>query len=75
MIAWRCGGSIGTNIIACATIIRAMRQRGETGSIVTLLCDTGERYGSTYYDPDWLSDKCGVVSVLRRELKAELWPD
>ena len=71
----RCGGSTGTNIVAVAEIIREMLQRGETGSIVTLLCDSGERYGSTYYDPAWLAEKCGDVSAQQSELKDTLWPE
>ena len=55
----RVGGSTGTNLWACATLIEEMAAAGETGSIVTLLCDGGERYGCTYYDDDWLSD-CGI---------------
>ncbi|MFA0289504.1 PLP-dependent cysteine synthase family protein, partial [Vibrio sp. 10N.222.45.F7] len=27
-----------------------MKARGETGSIVTLLCDSGERYLDTYFN-------------------------
>ena len=50
----RVGGSTGTNLIACATLIAEMAAAGERGSIVTLLCDGGERYGRTYYDDPWL---------------------
>ena len=32
-----------------------MLERGETGSVVTLLCDGGERYRHTYYDDAWLA--------------------
>ena len=32
-----------------------MRERGEAGSIVTLLCDRGERYAQTLFDPAWLA--------------------
>lgn len=52
----RVGGSTGTNIWACAQLIDEMITKGETGSIVTLLCDGGERYANTYYDEDWLRD-------------------
>ncbi len=54
----RVGGSTGTNINACMTLVEEMAAAGRTGSIVTLLCDGGERYGCTYYDPDWLAG-CG----------------
>ncbi|MQT13237.1 PLP-dependent cysteine synthase family protein [Segnochrobactrum spirostomi] len=50
-----CGGSTGTNIWACAVLISEMAARGETGSVVSLLCDSGERYRSSLYDPAWLA--------------------
>ena len=50
------GGSTGTNVWASLGVIDMMRQAGEHGSVVTLLCDGGERYASTYYDDDWLRD-------------------
>ncbi len=53
----RVGGSTGTNLWACAQIVEEMAAAGETGSIVTLLCDGGDRYGCTYYDDAWLDDR------------------
>lgn len=50
----RVGGSTGTNMWACAQLIREMAAAGASGSIVTLLCDSGERYDCTYYNDDWL---------------------
>ncbi|WP_456695402.1 PLP-dependent cysteine synthase family protein [Aeromicrobium sp. P5_D10] len=49
------GGSTGTNIWASLQLIDQMRASGETGSVVTLLCDGGERYAHTYYDDNWLT--------------------
>lgn len=51
----RVGGSTGTNLAACFQLIQEMAARGETGSVVTILCDGGERYGCTYYDDAWLA--------------------
>jgi len=51
------GGSTGTNLWACARIIAEMSAAGEAGSIVTLLCDGGERYGCTYYNDLWLAER------------------
>ena len=51
------GGSTGTNVWASLTVASRMRAAGEDGSIVTLLCDGGERYLSTYYDDDWLAER------------------
>ena len=50
----RVGGSTGTNLVACAALIEEMAAAGASGSIVTLLCDGGDRYGTTYYDDTWL---------------------
>ncbi|MGJ9413274.1 PLP-dependent cysteine synthase family protein [Aeromicrobium sp. CF4.19] len=50
------GGSTGTNVWAALQVAERMRRDGTDGSIVTLLCDGGERYVSTYYDDGWLSE-------------------
>lgn len=50
----RYGGSSGTNLIACLQLAQEMRNRNETGSIVSLLCDRGERYASTLFNSQWL---------------------
>jgi len=51
----RVGGSTGTNIWAVANLLNEMRECGRSGSIVTLLCDGGDRYAQTYYDDAWLA--------------------
>lgn len=51
----RCGGSTGTNFCAVLSLALEMRRNGQAGSIVSILCDTGERYAHTYYDPAWLA--------------------
>lgn len=50
------GGSTGTNLWAALTVVERMRAAGEQGSVVTLLCDGGERYARTYYDDGWLAE-------------------
>ncbi|TXL57960.1 L-cysteine desulfhydrase Cds1 [Aeromicrobium terrae] len=50
------GGSTGTNVWASLRVIDNMRKDGETGSVVTLLCDGGERYAHTYFNDAWLAD-------------------
>ena len=57
ILGHRVGGSTGTNVWATLQLVDEMRARGETGSVVTLLCDGGERYGHTYYDDAWLESK------------------
>jgi len=51
------GPSTGTNVWAALGLIQRMRDRGVEGSVVTLLCDAGERYLSSYYDDSWLAER------------------
>jgi cysteine synthase A len=55
LLGRRYGGSSGTNFVACLRLAARMRVRGERGSIVSLLCDRGERYDQTLFDPGWLA--------------------
>jgi len=49
------GGSTGTNVWGAFRLIAEMRERGERGSVVTLICDGGERYAGTYYSDAWVA--------------------
>ncbi|MFG1432914.1 PLP-dependent cysteine synthase family protein [Xanthobacter sp. V2C-8] len=69
-----CGGSTGTNISACLDIISEMDARGEAGSIVTLLCDSGARYNSTLYDDAWLAGQGIDLSPHQARLDAVFGP-
>ena len=64
----RCGGSTGTNVWGCLQLVREMRAAGQAGSIVTLLCDPGERYADTYYDDAWIRANGLDVDRYQREI-------
>jgi cysteine synthase A len=49
------GGSTGTSLWGAFGVIAELRAAGQQGSVVTLLCDGGERYLHTYYDDGWLA--------------------
>lgn len=51
------GGSTGTNFLALCRLASEMRQANVSGSLVTLICDSGERYRQTYYEPEWLKGR------------------
>jgi cysteine synthase A len=51
----RVGGSTGTNLWGAFGLISAMLAEGKTGSVVTLICDGGERYAETYFSDDWVA--------------------
>lgn len=50
----RAGGSTGTNLFAAYQLAVELKEQGKTGSIVTMLCDRGDRYSDSYYNTDWL---------------------
>ncbi len=62
------GGSTGTNVWASLQVAQRMHDAGETGSIVTLLCDGGERYAHTYYDDAWLEAQRIDIEPYRTQL-------
>jgi len=66
----RCGGSTGTNLWACALLATEMAQAREKGSIVSILCDHGDRYASTYYSQAWLSENSFDVAPWEARLEA-----
>jgi len=53
----KCGGSTGTNVFASLQLAAEMGERGASGSIVSMICDPGERYLDTYYNDAWLAKK------------------
>ena len=48
------GGSTGTAMWGALRLVAQMHAAGDQGSVVTLLCDGGERYAHTYYNDSWL---------------------
>lgn len=48
------GGSVGINVAAAVALAKQM---GPGHTIVTVLCDSGSRYQSRLYNPDWLKSK------------------
>lgn len=65
----KCGGSTGTNLYAALRIATELSAAGESCSIVTLICDSGERYLDTYYNQAWLA-QCGLdIGPYREKLE------
>ena len=48
------GGSVGINVAAA---VETARRLGPGHRIVTVLCDSGDRYRSRLYEADWLSSR------------------
>jgi cysteine synthase A len=52
-----CGASTGTGLWGAFQLIAEMQQNDQCGSVVMILCDSGERYSDTYYNDTWLRAK------------------
>lgn len=66
----RAGASTGTGLWAAFRIVSQMKTAGETGSLVALICDPGERYLDKYYSQEWLTE-AGIDTVPYRERLAD----
>nr|WP_041315593.1 PLP-dependent cysteine synthase family protein [Saccharothrix espanaensis] len=77
VIGRRVGGSTGTNLWGAFQLIAEMRASRSRGSVVTLLCDGGERYANTYYDDEWVAaqgmDLSDHLTTLTRFRSAGTW--
>jgi cysteine synthase A len=56
------GPSTGTNMIGVFALAREMVAGGEAGSIVTLICDNGERYRDTLFNAEWLAGEPAIAA-------------
>ena len=75
----RVGGSTGTNLVAALACAQSLADAGQGGSIVTLLCDDGERYRHSYYNDAWLQAQgldCGAESdAVEALIEQGHWPE
>jgi len=65
----RCGGSTGTNVYAAFQIIAELRKQNIATSVVSMICDGGERYLDTYYNNDWLKENGFDISPYLEQLE------
>lgn len=63
------GGSTGTNFFGVCWIAATMLREGRRGSVVTLICDSGQRYADTFYNPDWLLESGINIAPYRRMIE------
>jgi cysteine synthase A len=72
LLGRRVGPSTGTNFVAMLALAGEMRERGEHGSVLSLLCDAGERYLPTYFDADWVQRQFGDCTAAHQKVDALL---
>ncbi|MFV2194911.1 PLP-dependent cysteine synthase family protein [Nocardiopsis sp. LOL_012] len=71
------GGSTGTNLWGVWHLVARMLREGRRGSVVTLICDGGERYQHSYYDDAWVAgqglDPVPYRAAVERLLSDGVW--
>ncbi|PWC21294.1 cysteine synthase [Brenneria roseae subsp. roseae] len=65
------GASTGTNVWGMLQLAKQMVAQGKQGAIVTLLCDSGERYLDTYYNSAWVEKNIGDLTPYLNRLSAK----
>jgi cysteine synthase A len=70
LLGRKVGPSTGTNFTAMLALASEMRERGEQGAILSLLCDAGERYLPTYHDAAWVQQHMGDCAPAQQRLAA-----
>ena len=53
----KCGGSTGTNVYGSLKLMAQSDDKSAPMTIVSILCDPGDRYLDTYFNRDWLSNE------------------
>jgi cysteine synthase A len=69
LLGRRVGPSTGTNFVVMLQKAAAMRENGEAGSVLSLLCDSGERYLPTYYADAWVRAQFGDCGPAEKWLR------
>lgn len=69
IIGRKTGASTGTNLYGALMLAAEMKRDNRQGSIVTLICDPGERYLDTYYNPEWIAANIRDISQYQNKLK------
>jgi cysteine synthase A len=71
------GGSTGTNMWGVWHLVARMLAAGTQGSVVTLICDGGERYRHSYYDDGWVAaqglDLAPYTATIEHLLRTGEW--
>jgi cysteine synthase A len=74
----RVGPSTGTNLWGAFGLLAEMITQGRSGSVVTLLADSGDRYADTYFCDEWLTSQglnpSAFSDVLAEFERSGRWP-
>ena len=72
LVGFNVGPSTGTNFCGAVSISREMSRSGQSGAIVSIICDGGTRYTDNYYNTSWL-EQSGLDTDESRKHIERLW--
>ena len=72
LLGRKVGPSTGTNFVGMLALACEMRASGQAGSILSLLCDAGERYLPSYHDAGWVQAHLGDCDDAVTRLQMQL---
>lgn len=72
LLGRKVGPSSGTNFVGMLKLAGEMRAQGEQGSVLSLLCDAGERYLPTYHNADWVLQQFGDCGAAVESIKVQM---
>ncbi|MFT2092009.1 PLP-dependent cysteine synthase family protein [Paraglaciecola sp. 2405UD69-4] len=73
LIGRKAGPSTGANLWGVLQLAKDMLDNNQAGSIVSVMCDSGERYLDTYYNQAWVAQNIGDLTADSKAL--EWWLD
>ena len=72
LLGRKVGPSTGTNFVGMLQLAHEMRTSGRQGSILSLLCDAGERYLPSYHDAEWVRQAFGDCSDAEQRIAGQM---
>ena len=79
LVGFRVGPSSGLNLIGALRLACERHSAGQAGTIATVICDRGDRYADTYYNPAWVEAKGlqwhSLAQPLAAAWQSGQWPD
>ena len=74
LLGRKVGPSTGTNFVGMLTVAHEMLASAQKGSILSLLCDSGERYLPSYYNPELVEARMGDCAAAQQTLTQWMRP-
>ena len=65
----RCGASTGTNLYAAFQIVAELSQQPDPATVVSIICDNGDRYEDTFYNEQWVRDNDIDGALFQKKLE------